>query len=435
MATPVNQSQQPTPIQGMRGTSAQDTVVDRPRRRGWYLGGLIVLALLVWGGWETASTWFNTDHSVAGDRLRIAEVTRGEFVRDIPIQGEVVAAIKPTLFAPSAGRVNLVAAAGDVVTEGDVLAVIDSPELQNELQQAEALLSAQRTTTERETIAGRQQDLQNQQAVDLARVEVTAAERELRRAEASWEYQVISLQDLEQAQDNLERARLEFAHRQADAALYRERFEFEQQAAALEVQQQALRVEELQRQIAALTVVAPVTGIVGTVSVQNRAAVTADAPLINVIDLSRLEIEVPLPQGYADDVLVGMTATVRYEDGVYSALVASISPEVENNTVATRLRFAEQQPEGLRQNQRLTGRIELDRLAQATQVARGAWFDSDAGRAAYVIDGDYAVRRRISTGATSAQSIQILEGLSVGERVVVSNTADFEGQERILIID
>ncbi|MEL6300404.1 MAG: HlyD family efflux transporter periplasmic adaptor subunit [Pseudomonadota bacterium] len=418
----------------MRDTSAQDVVIDpRGKKPLWLAIAVLVAVALAFVVWKVGSQWVQSDLSVARERLRTGAVTEGVFVRDIPIQGVIVAAVKPTVFAPSAGRVTLAVAAGDVVTAGDVVATVESPELRSNLEQAKAELSAQRTEADRAAIEGRQVDLQNQQAVDLARVAITAAQRELRRAEASWEYKVISRQDLEQAQDEVERAELEYAHRQADAELYRERFDFEQAASELTVRQQALRVAELQRQFDELTVRAPVTGIVGTVSVEDRAAVPADSPILNIVDLTQLELEVPLAQGYADDIAIGMTGTVSYDGDIYAAIVSSISPEVENNTVATRLRFSDLQPQGLRQNQRLTGKIELDRLSNAVQVPRGAWFDSEAGRAAYVIEGDFAVRRRIVAGAASAQSIQILEGLAPGESVVLSNTTGFEGQDRILL--
>ena len=418
----------------MRDTSAQDVVIKRRSGKPvWLTIGLFTAAALVFVIWKVGSQWVQSDLSVARERLRTGVVTEGVFVRDIPIQGVIVAAVKPTVFAPSQGRVTLVVAAGDVVTAGDVVAIVESPELRSRREQAQAELSAQRTEADRAAIEGRQVDLQNQQAVDLARVAITAAQRELRRAEASWEYQVISRQDLEQAQDEVERAELEYAHRQADAKLYRERFDFEQAASKLTVRQQALRVTELQRQFAELTVLAPVTGIVGTVSVEDRAAITADSPILNIVDLTQLELEVALAQGYADDIAIGMTGTVSYDGDAYPAIVSSISPEAENNTVATRLRFNGAQPQGLRQNQRLTGKIELDRLSNAVQMPRGAWFDSEAGRAAYVIEGDFAVRRQIIAGAASAQSIQILEGLAPGESVVLSNTAGFEGQDRVLL--
>ena len=420
---------------GIRGTEAQDRVVVR-RRRVWpWVATAVAVVAAVIVIVNMAQTWARADVTVPRERVRIAEVTTGRFVRDVAIQGEIVAAVKPTLFAPSAGRVSVAVAPGDVVAAGDVVAIVDSPTLTNSLEQANALLQSQRIALEREVITGRQTDLQNRQAVDLAEVAIKAAERELRRAEQSWEYQVISLQDLEKAQDDLARAQLEYTHKQADAELFRERQAFEERAQALELQQQELRVAELERQVDALRVRSPVPGIVGSLLAEDRSAVAADAPLLSVVDLSRLELEVPLAQGYADDISVGMPATITYQSENYPARVSSISPEVVNNTVATRIAFDGAQPAGLRQNQRLTGRIEIETIDDAVMLSRGPFFASDGGRAVYRIDGDFAVRTPVTLGATSTSTIQVLSGLAPGDRVVVSNTTPFEGAPEVLLTD
>ncbi|MEL6869094.1 MAG: efflux RND transporter periplasmic adaptor subunit [Pseudomonadota bacterium] len=420
----------------MRDTAAQDRPIERRGRARWQWTVLIVVALAAGIGLiSSANTWLRTDVSVPKERVRTAAVTRGLFVRDVAIQGDVVAAIKPTVFAPSAGRVRLQVRAGDRVTHGQALAEVASPVLDAELSRAKAALAEQQTQAEREQILGKQQDLANRQAVDLAEVAVTAAARELRRAEASWEYKVIALQDLEQARDELARAQLEYQHRLADAELYREQRAFEQRTKALSVEQQALAVAELQRQRDALNIVSPVDGIVGDLSVEDGAAVSADAALMTIVDLSQMELEVPLAQGYADDISVGMGATVSYAGQIYPAVVAAISPEVANNSVRTRLRFADAQPVGLRQNQRLTGRIEIERLDDVLMVPRGPFFDSGAGRTVYRIDGDFAVRTPIVSGAASAGFIQIIDGLSAGDEIVVSATDEFDGRDQILLTE
>ncbi|MEM8547253.1 MAG: efflux RND transporter periplasmic adaptor subunit [Pseudomonadota bacterium] len=427
---PVNDAE-PTRI---RDTAAQDRVVEKPPRP-WLAWSAACVVVLLLGAWlvQAAGIWLRTDISVPREQLRTATVTRGEFVQDFAIQGEIVAATKPSMFAPSSGRVTLAVSAGDVVTAGQVVATVASPELEAELRQAEAALAERRTQAERERIDGRQQALTNQQAVDLARVRVTAAERELRRAKASWEYKVIALQDLEKAQDDVETARLEYEHTSADAALFLEREAFEERTRSYSVQQLALVLTELERRQEALTVRSPVAGTVGNLTVEDGAAVVADAALMSVVDLSRLELEIPLAQSYADDVSVGMGASISYNGLRYPAYVAAISPEVVNNSVTTRLRFRDSQPDGLRQNQRLTGTIEIRRLDDVLKIRRGPFYDSGGGRVAYALDGDFAVRTPITTGAASATAIQVLEGLQEGDEIVISTLSVFEQQDQVLL--
>ncbi|MCB1997827.1 MAG: efflux RND transporter periplasmic adaptor subunit, partial [Rhodoferax sp.] len=75
-----------------------------------------VLLAAVWWGWAQA------EPAVPVDRLRIAEVVRGDIVRDVQAPGRLVAAVSPTLYAPAAGTVVLATQAGDTVRAGQVLA-------------------------------------------------------------------------------------------------------------------------------------------------------------------------------------------------------------------------------------------------------------------------------------------------------------------------
>ena len=122
-------------------TSAQDVkLAPKSNRTRNLVGGGSVLALLValWVAIPALNRWSSTSASVPYDRLRIAEVVRGDLVRDVSVQGRVVAAVSPTLYAPADGTITLRAEAGASVEKDQVLAVVDSPELENELQQTGA---------------------------------------------------------------------------------------------------------------------------------------------------------------------------------------------------------------------------------------------------------------------------------------------------------
>ena len=128
----------------IRDTSAQDkSLPDRqPQRdrRRWLAGGAIGVGLLLATGW-LVSGWAAGSRSFDADSVRIAEVRRGDLVRDISAEGRVIAANSPTLYAVAGGTVDLAVVAGDAVEKGDVLATIDSPELRSRLAQEEATLA------------------------------------------------------------------------------------------------------------------------------------------------------------------------------------------------------------------------------------------------------------------------------------------------------
>ena len=289
-------------LEGIRDTSAQDVVVNKATRTAWLKWAVPAAVLLLLASLLTSalSTWMSAEASVSAERIRTATVSQGDLVRDLNVQGRVVAAVSPTLYSPATGTVTLQVLPGDTVGLGQVLATIDSPELRAEFLQELSTLDRLRAELEREKIQARKAQVKNQQTIDLAKVKLTAAEREMRRAEESIKTNAISEIDYERARDELARARVEHSHAVQDAQLEGESLAFEARTRQLSVDRQKLVTNEFQRRVDDLSIRSPVNGIVGNIAVSQKALVNENAPLVTVVDLSAFEVEISIPEAYAD---------------------------------------------------------------------------------------------------------------------------------------
>ena len=101
---------------------------------------MLVVLVAAWVIVPAAKRWASASVTVSTDRLRVATVLRGDLTRDVSVQGRVIAAVSPTLYAPAPGTITLAVDAGAAVEEGQVLATIASPALTNDLEQAQATL-------------------------------------------------------------------------------------------------------------------------------------------------------------------------------------------------------------------------------------------------------------------------------------------------------
>lgn len=424
---------------GIRDTSAQDVAIDpepaRGRRRRIALigGGAALLLVLVIV--PATMRWLNAEISVPADRVRIATVTRGQFIRDVSAQGTVVAAVSPTLFSPASGTVTYAVQAGDTVKKDQVLGTVDSPQLKNEYDRERATLESLDVAVSRQNIETRRRLLTNQQSSDMAEVAIQAAERELKRAEEAWKSKAISQRDYEKARDDLTTARLTHEHAIENAALEKESLEFEMKTRHLDHDRQRLLVQDLKRRVDQLALTSPVDGMVGTLAVNQKGTVAENGALLTVVDLTAFEIEFQMPESYADDIGLGMDAEVTDGTQTYPAKVTAISPEVRQNQVTGRVRFAGQVPAGLRQNQRVSTRVVLESRPNVLKVQRGPFIDSGAGRSAYVVENGLARRTPITLGATSISEVEIASGLADGDRIIISSTDGFDGAQRVRLTD
>jgi HlyD family secretion protein len=209
------------------------------------------------------------------------------------------------------------------------------------------------------------------------------------------------------------------------------RFDIDSKQSMIERQQYL--VSDLKSQVDRLTVRSPVDGQVGQIQVADRASVAKDAPLLTVVDLSALEVEIMVAEAFARDLRLGMGADLEADGHLWKGTVSAVSPQVVNGQVATRVRFGAEKPVGLRQNQRLSVRIFLERYDNVLMVDRGSFVDQNGGGMAYIVRGNLAERRPIRLGAASISKVQILDGLSAGDNIVVSGADLFNGARRAIL--
>jgi HlyD family secretion protein len=421
----------------IRDTSGQDQVLAAPRRAGarkrWLIGGAAGAALLALAVWVIAG-WMGGGRSFDAARLRIAEVKRGDLVRDLSADGRVIAANSPTLYAIAGGTVALKVVAGDVVKQGQALAVIDSPELRSKLAQEESTLASMQAEANRAVLDAQIARANAGKIRDQAEIERTAAQRDLERFDRAYKGGAVSQNEFARAQDELKKAEIGLAAARQDAGLQSQGADLDARNKRLLAERQRAVATELRRQVDALTVRAPFDGQIGQVQLAQGTSVVANGPILSVVDLGEFEVEIKVPESFARDLGIGMPAQIASNSVTYAAEVSAVSPEVVNGEVNARLRFADgRQPPGLRQNQRLSARIVLDTRRDVLMVERGPFVEQNGGRFAYVVSGSNAVRRPLQTGTSSLSAVEIVSGVQAGEKIVVSGSDQFGDAERVRI--
>jgi HlyD family secretion protein len=419
----------------IRDTSQQDAVltpapVHKLKRRALWVGGLVAVAAVTAA---VLGAWSSSEHSVSEARLRIAEVTRGTLVRDASVNGRIVAAVSPTLYSTAPATVNLKVAAGDTVKKGDVLAVLESPDLTDELKRETSSYEQLKAEVARQQILARKQKLLAQKEADTAEIERLSAQRTLERYEGVAQVGIIAKIDYQKAKDALNSAEIRARHASQAASLEGDDVQLALKTKINELERQRLSLANAQRRVDELTVRAPVDGFIGTLNVQNRMVVAANAPLMTLVDLSKLEVEVEVPESYVADIGLGMNAEITLPSGTATGKLSALSPEVVKNQVLARVRFDGEQPKGLRQSQRVTARLLIEERPNVVMLQRGPFVESEGGRFAYKVDNGIAVRTPVQLGATSINAVEVLSGLKPGDKVVVAGTDTFNNATRISI--
>lgn len=421
-------------------SDSMDVILDKPaglsRRSKILIGAAVVLLLSLIPLWPALQRWSRADQSVDLARLRVATVTRGDLERDVAAEGRIVAANHPRLYSPAEGTVALRVRAGQTVVKGQALATIESPELESQLAQERSRLQSLESELGRARISARQQNVGNEQTAELRRVRLEAARRELQRAEKLRSEGLLNEVEHERSKDAVRLAEVELDQSREGSKLQREALDFEVADRARQVERQRLVVAELERRVRELAVAAPFDGQVATVDVDDRQAVAANEPLLTVVDLSTYEVEIRIPEAYADEIGPGTRVEIDYAGRKFPGTLTAVSPEVRESQVEGTVAFGDgagQAPEGLRQNQRVSVRLVLDRRDDVLKMPRGPYLESGGGRKVYVLADGLATLRDIRTGAMSVGEVEILEGLAEGDQILLTDTQQFQGAETVLV--
>ena len=189
---------------------------------------------------------------------------------------------------------------------------------------------------------------------------------------------------------------------------------------------------EVQRQVDALTLRAPFDGQVGQVQAVQSTNLAANAPVLGVVDLSKFEVEIKVPESFARDLAIGMPAQLTGGNGkpLPGRDQRGVAGSGQRRGQRPRA-LASAQPEGLRQSQRMSVRVLLDTRKDVLKVERGPFVEQGNGMATW--DGRTAVRRPVELGVSSLGEVEIKSGVQPGDRIVVSGSDLFKDAERVSV--
>jgi HlyD family secretion protein len=402
----------------------------KKRRLAWASAAAVAVVLLTLG----VSRLKPAAPTVERATVVIDTVKRGEMVREVRGLGTLVPEEIRWIPAVTDARVErLVLLPGTKVTPDSVILELSNPEIETQALDAESQARAAEARYTELKVRLKSQNLDQQAAA--ARVEAEAKQARL-QADADAELAKNGLiagltlklsrsaaEELEHRQQ-IEQQRLGIAGEAIEAQLLVQQAEVEQRRA-----QARLR----RSQVDGLRVRAGLDGVLQVVPVEVGQQVTPGTNLARVARPDRLKAVVRVPETQARDVVPGQRAVVDTRNGVVEARVVRVDPAVQNGTVTVDLAFPGELPKGARPDLTVDGTIEIERLENALHVGRPATGQpqSTVGLFRLVKGTSEAVRVRVRLGQASVSTIEIIEGLEVGDEVILSDTSAWDSTDRI----
>ena len=377
--------------------------------------------------------------SVDKNLVWTGEVKRGQMLRQVRGLGTLVPEDITWLAARTEGRVDkIVLRPGATVTPDSVILILTNPEVvrtandaDSKFKAAEAELDNLKFTIESSVLAQESTAAQAQADYEQAKLKAEVNDQLFKDG-------LVSALELRLSKVNADQAGTKNGIEQKRYAFIKD--STAPQLAVKQAEVERLRDEAKQRhdELDALTVRAGMNGVLqllgtATVPVDVGTQVTPGTNLARVADPLRLKAEIRVAETQAKDILIGQLAEVDTRNGVVNGKVSRIDPSVQNGTVTVDVIFTGELPKGSRPDLSVDGTIELERLDDVIYVGRPAFGQEKSQVGIFKLDpdGNYATRTQVKLGRSSVNTIEIVRGLQPGDRVILSDSSQWDANERV----
>jgi RND family efflux transporter MFP subunit len=373
---------------------------------------------------------------VDNEKIVIADVSESPFLDYVDAEGIVQPIQTIKLNSMESGTVQeVVAEEGAILRKGDVILILQNPELERIIEEQQAEWEKQRILYEEKKLEMEQKTILLKQQALQARYELNRLQKDFALGEEEFRMGVKS-----KAQLDVQRE--EFNYKTNSTALQLEGLRQDSAATHL---RRTLMDNDLERvrkttshargRMDNLVVRAPMDGQLSFLNVTLGQRVGQSESIGEIKVMDNFKIHTRLSEYYIDRVQVGLPASVTYQGRKYPLRVSKVVPEVKERQFDVDLVFTEAMPDNVRIGRSFRVQVELGQPETAIVIPRGDFFQTTGGQWIYKLNksGDKAVKTPIGVGRQNPVQYEIVSGLQAGDRVVVNGYANFGDVEELVI--
>ncbi|MDR2286313.1 MAG: efflux RND transporter periplasmic adaptor subunit [Prevotellaceae bacterium] len=370
------------------------------------------------------------------ENLQIVEVTQGKFMEYIDLEGIAQPKMTIKVSCLEGGTVDsIVAEEGSMLKQGDIILILKNPELQRQINDERDVLERKKVEheekllqMERSTSALRRNMLQT--AYDLE--ELT---KKYKLDQEEYQFGIKSKAELDLASEQynlkLKITNMMLNELRHDSLMNR------MQAGRLEgdMEREEKTFQRSREKLNNLIVRAPINGQLSFVSLAYGDKINAGSTIGEQKVIDHLKLNTKVSEYYIDRVLIGLPATVTYQNKKYQLKITKLNPEIKERMFEIDLMFTGEMPDNIRIGKTYRIQIELGQPEDALIIDKGNFYQNTGGQWIFKLDksGKKAYRTNITVGRQNPGQYEVVEGLSVGDKVIVSGYGQFgEAQELVL---
>lgn len=398
-----------------------------------YFIASISIIILAWNFLDFNST---STLRTQGEKLSIGEVVDGKFNDFITINGLVSPISTIYMDAYEGGRVKeKLVEEGSVVKKGDIILTMENSGLYEQILTNESNLALKQNDLRSTKLAFDSRLVEGKKSLATAEFDLQRSQRNFQQNKDLYDEELISREDYLRSKEDYE-----LSKKQHEIVKFQtEQDEKLRNTSLIGLDSDLKRMQKtlsmVYERLDHLNVRAPSDGQLGFLDAEIGQNISQGQRIGQINVLTDFKIEATIDEHYIDRIKRGLSAVIERGSSVYTLQLRKVYPEVRNGRFNVDLVFKQDKPETIRTGQSYTIKLQLGVPNNALLLPKGGFFQSTGGQWIFVVNPETneALKRTIKIGKQNTKYFEVLEGLSPGEKVILSNYDNFGEAERIIL--
>lgn len=363
-------------------------------------------------------------------------VKQGDLTREVRGPGTLVPERIRWITAQASARVErLVVQSGQKVTPGMLLLVMSSPDMQIQTMQADQQVrEAERDLLNLKSNL-RQQQLAQEGTVASINTMLIKAKQKAAEADTLLLRKMIANADAVGAKADAQELTTRYRIEQDKLELINNTIESQIAVQTEQVKQLKAIANERHGRLESLQVVAPEEGVLQELTLQVGQFVPEGQTLAKVVQPGNLKAVLRIAESQAKDVHIGQTASIDTRNGLIAGTVSRMDPSAVGGSLTIDVRLTGALPAGAVPDLSVDGTIQIEQLKNILYTGRPAAGSGTGAVGLFRLTPDEkeAERVQVVLGRSSVNAVEVVSGLKVGDKVILSDMTAQDNFDRVRI--
>ena len=393
--------------------------------------GVLVVGLL------SFQAFFRTNVSTLNvdiEKLSVEQVSEGIFHDYFTVTGNVEPIATIFLDAREGGRVEeKVVEEGEVLKKGDIILRLSNPDLSLSILNSESQLAEKSNFLRNTMVTMEQERLQIKRELLNLEYDIIRKKRKYNHNKSFYADDLISRDEFLESEEDYQFAKRSFElylERQKQDSIYRsiQIMQMEDNLRNMD-----LNLKLVRQRLDNLNVVAPIDGQLTVLDAEIGQLIPKGGRIGQIHMLTSFKVVAQIDEYYIDKVKAGLKAILERQDQEYQLKIRKVLPDVRDGKFSVEMVFEGEMPENMRTGQTYYTRLQLGSPQKSLLLPRGNFYQKTGGQWIFVVseDGKSAEKRFIKIGRQNPKYYELLEGITPGEKVIVSGYDSFGDNERL----